>query len=672
MTLKPLLRDVKKVLRFDVALFHHRTRLLLACLGVTLVPAAYSVIYLSSAWDPYAHLEQLPVALVNLDQGTRSHGREVQVGQSIVEGLEAKHTFRFTHLADEATARQQVEAGALAFAVIIPPELSRTAMAATAPAKVRVVFSEGNNFMTSGIAKRFAGELAHSTNEALNAQRWGVVLDTVDTSRASLEKLKAGVTQLRDGAAQLDEGLAKAHDGSTALAAGAERARDGAAKLEAGSRQVAEGTVALTKGVSKLGGGLQTMKAKLPADEQLASLAGGAKQVADGQARLTVGLSRLAEGTQQAQAGARQLEDGTAGIPLVGARIAAGAGKLETGLGQLSAGAVQARDGSAQLADGSAKVADGTAKLTSGMQQLGAGLRTMADKVPDDATLNRLGDGATAVAAGNASLHAGLGTLATGTHALDDGLERLGDGAGRLHGGLEVVTNALPSGVDGLEGDAKGLAASVEPELEALNAVGAYGNSMTPYFLGLSLWVGVVMMGFIFQLRWFPQRVRHVKKAALVLGRLVIPSLLVTAQATLLTLALRFVLHASIPSLLSLWLVAVTTSLVFLTVLLMLVGLLGDVGKVVALLLLVFQMGASGGVFPTWLTSPLYRAVSPWLPFTWVVRAGRAVMFHAFEGAWLQSLGVVALFGVAAVTVTSLLGRWKFVARHRFVPLLDV
>jgi hypothetical protein len=55
-----------------------------------------------------------------------------------------------------------------------------------------------------------------------------------------------------------------------------------------------------------------------------------------------------------------------------------------------------------------------------------------------------------------------------------------------------------------------------------------------------------------------------------------------------------------------------------------------------------------------------------------VVRAGRAALFGAFDGAWLQAVGVLALFGVASVAITAIGARWKFVPRHRFAPLMDV
>lgn len=655
-----LFDDVKKVLWFDLSLFHGRTRLLLACLGVMVVPAAYATIYLSSTWDPYSKVSQLPVAVVNLDQPVEYRQRRVEVGAAMLAGLEAKHAFTSRPVASEAEARQLVEDGTVAFALIIPEGVSRSAMEAssTAPARLRVIFSEGNNFMSATVARRFADELARNANEALNTQRWAEVLHTVDTSRGSVERLRDGVSRVREGAGRLDDGLAQAREGATRLARGSERAKDGAAQLDDGAHRVAEATQQLTDGVVKLGGGVRQLRDAMPADEKLAKLNDGARQVADGQQKLTAGLEKLAAGTTK-------LKDGTKDLPFVGAKIAAGAGQLE-------AGAQQARDGSEQLARGGAQVADGVTALTAGVSKLSAGVRTMANKLPADAQLAQLAEGSARVADGAGALHIGLGALSGGTRQLEAGLGRLSDGASQLSAGLQTLEDALPASVDGLRGDAKGLAASIQPELEPLTTVGAYGNSMVPYFLGLSLWVGVVMMGFIFQLRWFPRRVRGVKKLALVLGRMAVPLVFVLGQATLLSLALTFVVGATVPSFWRLWLIAMVTSTVFLSVLVMLIGLFGDIGKVMALLFLVFQMGASGGVFPLAMTGGLFRAASPFVPFSWVLTTARAALFGAYGGHWVQPLLVLAGFGVASVALAALFAQWKFVPRWRFSPLMDV
>jgi putative membrane protein len=195
---------------------------------------------------------------------------------------------------------------------------------------------------------------------------------------------------------------------------------------------------------------------------------------------------------------------------------------------------------------------------------------------------------------------------------------------------------------------------------------------MAPYFAGLSLWVGVVMASFIFQLRWFSKTLRRASKAALFAGRAVVPLVMAFGQATLLTLALRFLVGVEMPSLGVFWLLTLLTSAVFFSVLMLLLGFLGDAGKVAGLLLLIFQMASSGGIFPVQLSGGVYAASNPYLPFTWVLRAYRATLFGAYNGAWPRFAAVVLAFGVIAALLTARFGRWKQVPRKQFAPALDV
>ena len=669
-----LFGDLRRVLWFDLALFRGRHRLLLALLGATLVPALYATIYLTSAWDPYAHLDRLPVVIANLDEGTDVRGEHVVLGAKIVEKLEQKATFKLHRVDDEHTAQHAVEHGDALFAVVVPADFSRDAITASAaaPGRIRILLSEGNSFMGATIARRFASELSTGTNEVLNEERWRVVLDTVDASKGSLDELRGGVAKLAEGTAQLDDGLARAKDGAVQLEAGARAARTGSAELADGSAKLSEGTGALTSGVAKLGGGLRTLDDALPTTTALAPLKSGAHELAEGAATLTEGIGRLAEGEAKAKKGAGDLADGTKGIPFVGKKIADGATQLQTGIAQLQDGAERAHAGARRLTDGAAKLDDGVTRLVDGVDRAHGGVHEMVTKLPTDEQLQALASGATRVADGNRALADGLSKLDQGSEALTSGVGQLSAGADRLRAGVALLSASLPAGVAGLAGDASGLASSVKPEVVALTTVGAYGNSMAPYFIGLSLWVGVVMSGFLLQLRWFPARLRGVRRLSLVLGRLAVPTSMALVQATLLVIALHVLVGVSMPSFFAIWAVALVTSATFMAVLLMLVALFGDVGKALALLLLVFQMSSSGGVFPIELSGGVFQAASSYLPFTWVIRASRAALFGAYEGAWLAALAHVAIFGMLAIAIATLCGRWKWVARHAFKPLADV
>jgi putative membrane protein len=103
-----------------------------------------------------------------------------------------------------------------------------------------------------------------------------------------------------------------------------------------------------------------------------------------------------------------------------------------------------------------------------------------------------------------------------------------------------------------------------------------------------------------------------------------------------------------------------------------LVHLLGDVGKLVTVLLLVVQMSAAGALLPVELTAPVFQALHPWLPLTWVVRTYRASLFGAYDGAssdaWLAMLAT----GVAALALAVNLGRWRAVPAAAYRPTMEI
>ncbi len=72
-----------RAVRADLALVRRSRMLRLAVLGVSIVPAIYALIYLSSVWDPNAKTSALPVALVNLDTGIHYQGHDINVGSQL-------------------------------------------------------------------------------------------------------------------------------------------------------------------------------------------------------------------------------------------------------------------------------------------------------------------------------------------------------------------------------------------------------------------------------------------------------------------------------------------------------------------------------------------------------------------------------------------------------------
>ena len=503
--------------------------------------------------------------------------------------------------------------------------------------------SEGNNYNGASIAKRFAAELGHQVNVNLNESRWTMVLTTVTGSRDKLSELRKGAAALKDGAQKLDTGLNKADAGSKALANGT----DG----------LSSAIVQLTDGVKQLGVGLRTMDQQVPSAQELAAVKSAHTELMAGHAKLAQGLQDLQGGAQELSHASNRMRDEASGIPLFGTRIADGASQLGDGAALLGGGLQSARLGQGQLAEGTQKLGVGTGKLADGMAALGGGIHTAANKVPADAKLDELASATRTVNSGAHELQAGLGQLKSGTKELTLG--------------LSLLNQSLPRDVQAPDGSARGLADSVEPVIEIVAPVPNNGAGFAPNFLATSLWLGAVMAAFLFHLRRLPHAAQSASRPARLLGKLSILGGLVVAQALVIMLMSLLLLELQVAQLGEYALTLVVSSLTFLTIIVALTRAFGDAGKAAVLLLMVLQLSSAGGVLPVELSGGIYQAVSPWLPFTWVIKALRASMFGAFDGEWLSAWLVIGLIGFIAWLAACFVGRWQFVSDQEHRPAME-
>ncbi|MEY4564011.1 MAG: hypothetical protein RLZZ618_3288 [Pseudomonadota bacterium] len=640
------LRDALAIARLEAGMFKRFGTLWLTVVAVVLIPAIYALIYLSSVWDPAARAQSLPALIVNLDVGVTYRGQSANVGVELAGSLKESKLFGFVQLDDEERARRTVREGRAALALIIPRDFSANAVPGrkAGAGQLIVYTSEGNNYASAGMARRFAAELGHQVNETLNERRWALVLQTAAGSEQSVRQLKEAVSQLRVGSHDLERGLQQADTGAKGLGEGARKLNDAAGQL--------------VGGVKQLGSGVRTMESKRPSAADLQALRYGAHALVDNHAELGRGLDQLHGGAERLTEGAKQLREEGGGIPFVGDSLAEGANKLADGGQQLATGLLQARQGQRQLADGASKLHVGVVKLTDGVSALGDGIHTMAVRLPEDTKLDQF--------------HSAAGQLAQGNQAMRGGIEKLQQGAARLAAGLDLLQETLPSDTVSLDGSARGLADSVQPVMEVVAPVPNNGTGFTPNFVPVALWLGAVMTAFLFHIRRLPEAARGKSRLAQFLGKLAMLVVIVLAQATCVLLMLTLLLDVKVPHLLAFWLTLALASVTFLLIIVALTRAFGDIGKGIALLLLVLQLSSAGGVLPIELSGEVFRGLNPWLPFTWVVRAFRASLFGAYDNAWLSAWAVILMIASIAFVMATWVGKWWFVKEEDHRPALDI
>ncbi len=628
-------RQILFIARIEARFFVLYPRLLIAALAVALIPAIYAIIYLSSVWDPAAHTGALQVAIVNLDATITYRELDFNIGNEVVKRLKSTGTFGYQDFADEAQARKGVRQGKLAFALIIPADFSSNALpgAQAGAGKLVIYTSEGNNYETAGLARRFAGDLGHAVNESLNERRWALVLNSAAGSERSVSRLREGAEQLRKGASELSDGASQnAH---------------GARSVSGGARKVNDGVEQLTDGVRQLGAGLRTMDAKRPRNTEIDRLKSGAEALAAGHTELTHGIDELQAGGNRLQAGITGFRDEARNSLFVPGSVADGLGQLTEGMTQLTSGLQQASSAQQKLADGAKQLNSGVGSMTTGVRALSNGIHSAATKLPEDSQLD--------------TLSRGTEDLTRGTSALAEGAQKLKAGTLRLQAGIDLLVNSLPGEIQPLGGSAQGLANSVQPAVEVHAAVQNNGSGFAPNVVPGALWLGAGIAAFLIHVRVLPRKAKSFSRPAQMIGKLLIPGAVVLLQAALVLLTLLFILKIHVVSLGPLALTLGVAALTFLIMVYALTHAFGDAGKALAMVFLAVQLSSSGGILPVELSGGLFANISPWLPLTWVVQAIKASLFGAYDGRWQIPLAWVATAGSAVALLACYLGRWRYV-----------
>ncbi|WP_216327657.1 YhgE/Pip domain-containing protein [Deinococcus aestuarii] len=416
----------------------------LGTLVVTAVPLLYSTVYLSSVWDPYGHLGDLPVGVVNLDRGTTREGRPVNVGAQTLAGLREDPPVRLVSYRTEAQAQAAVRAGQVYFALTFPADFSRRAVGGRSGEHglLHLYTAEGTSSFASRVGRSVAERLAGDINARLGTSRWEVVQTRLGELDRGLADLKAATGRLRDGAASLDAGATRLAEGAQTLAEGTARLGGGAQALATGARDLSGGVTRLTGGNAELGAALRKVEAAAPGEAQLAPLRAGAGGLVAGSARLADGVTALGAGAARLGTGARDLAAGAGRVNAGAGQLAARSPRLADGLGQLRQGAAGLAGGATDLADGAARVNAGAGQLAARTPALARGARDLA------AGAERLAAGARAVAPGT-PLAQGARDLQTGAATLAEGADQAARGAGDLAEGagtLAAATSSLREG----------------------------------------------------------------------------------------------------------------------------------------------------------------------------------------------------------------------------------
>ncbi len=193
-----------------------------------------------------------------------------------------------------------------------------------------------------------------------------------------------------------------------------------------------------------------------------------------------------------------------------------------------------------------------------------------------------------------------------------------------------------------------------------------YGSAMTPFYTVLALWVGALLLTALVKVKAEPKNLHGVKLHQLYFGRYLLFFVLGQIQALVVVLGDIYLLHCQILDKGLFWFTASLTSFVFTLLVYSLTLSFGDIGKAVAVVIMVIQIAGSGGTFPIELLPSVYRNIYIFFPFPYAINAMRETIGGMYGNMYVKSLLQLMIFAVAAL-VLGLVIRKPFIKWNHFV-----
>ncbi len=528
----------------------------------------------------------------------------------------------------------------------------------------------------------------------------------------SNSKIVDGQKKFNDGVNKLNNGLSDANNGSTTLAKGSKQLSDGAElfykSLSGGSDKInglVSGSNAFMLGLSNLNSGLSQLNSGITkAAPQISQLTKGSSDLTSGVQAYTSSVDKYVESVNkvsQAQsvlAGSiqkyvashpeamtdpnfkaiiatleaskavpEQLKSAGEQLSASGKQVTEGSGKIAGGITQLATQLGSVTQGIDKLTTGSNKLNKSYPMINQGILETAGSIKTASDKSKELASgASSVNEGAAKLSSGVSALAAGSKELSKNSGAIFDGETKIQDGLGKLKNGVTEASSGVSSSLlkadgnlNGTEGLKEYASDPVKISEKKIYGIPDYGTAFTPYFVSLSLWVGALLMFFAIYLD-DEVRFRRFSSSSKGFVRFFAYTLIGIAQAIVLDIVIFKALHLEVTNVGLFVLTSLIISLSFTSIMRFLLVQLKDVGKFIAILLLILQLTSCGGTFPMELVPRFFNVLNPFMPMTYSVNAMREIISGINDGFLAKNIIVLVAIMTGFLVLNLVVSKLRF------------
>lgn len=659
------MKNIIEIFQNDIREIFRKTRTWIVIIGLILLPSMYAWPNILSAWDPYGHTNNIKVAVVTEDSGAEVSGQKVNLGENLVEGLKNNKNLDWQFVSNKQEAEEGVRIGDYYASIVIPKNFSEdlTSVSRGFPKKATIEYTvnEKINAISPKITNSGASAIANNISKSFVEIANGVIFEKLheagikfEQNLPSIEKMKEEIFKLNDNFSNYEnvvsELIGKTEQGQKILNTIQQTLPD--------IDRFATNSIMLADKADITINNIQSFNEKL-----LPLISNHLKVVED----VSGEANSLA---QKIQSKPDNVEETKEKLKLLNTRLEAGEERLRVVknifeyLNELSGENILQNqlnkintlendltkvkevnnkiytniDNYDEIADDIKKdFVDRTKRIneisTNIDNRLNDDIAPLVAKVLTKADININEISKLIIGAQNElpeveakilstevkiqRAHAKLITIQKELPEAKGKIKKLTEEIKKAEAGTNtnMLFNLLK--VD-YKQQAEFFANPVQLSENKLYHIKNYGSAMTPFYTVLSIWVGALLMSSLLTTKVEDEEGKY-KPCEKYFGRWILFLVISLFQTLVITLGDMYVLGTQAVSPYRFVFYGLLISALFSSIIYTIVHLLGNVGKAICIILLVLQLGSSGGTFPIQMTSSFFQALYPKIPFTYSI-----------------------------------------------------
>ena len=659
------MKNIIEIFRNDIKEVFRKTNTWIIIVGLIFLPSMYAWPNILSSWDPYGHTNNIKVAVTSEDAGATVDGKDLNLGNSLVEGLKNNKNLDWQFVSNKQQAEDGVRIGDYYASIVVPKNFSQdmTSVSRTEPKRATIEYTvnEKINAISPKITNSGASAIANNISKNFVETANGIIFEKLheagikfEENLPSIEKAKEEIFKLNDNfstyESTLSELIAKVEYGHNIL----NNVQNTLPEID----RVATNSIMIA---DKAGITINNIQGF---NERLLPIINNHLNVVEEVSKeanvIAKELQQKPDKTEEIKARQKALDSrlqaSTERLQLVKnifeyfnklsnerlfnnqlERVTTLSNDITT-IKEVNNNIYNKMDHYDEIANTvkeefvnkSARINEVSSNMNSKLNvevaplisQVLSKAEVNIDKVSGiiartqgelPAVERKLSE--TEVKISNAygkllSLQAQMPSAKSKIQKLTDEIKKIDNGIDK-----NQLFNLLK--VD-YKQQAEFFANPVKLQENKLYHIENYGSAMTPFYTVLSIWVGSLLMSSLLTTKVEDEENKY-KPYQKYFGRGLLFVIISLFQTLIITLGDMYVLGTQATSPYRFVLYALLISLLFSSIIYTIVCILGNVGKAVCIVLLVLQLGSSGGTFPIQMTSEFFQALYPKVPFTYSI-----------------------------------------------------